>query len=188
MYQTVSVGNTVNPSNGWSSRVSGSPPYIIVSFGERMQNGFFPFWYICAESPTPLYWWGDEEFRRMYGENSTKDLCFTYFGDVVDGKKYDLLMKYYDRRVKEQVEALLSILDWASVKVEQQSQFIQGIRVAKTVPLLGLKICLDAYSFEDFWANVDWSNPMTYFNCIKSVVGLVSGTVGAGDAYTTRKF
>ena len=29
---------------------------------------------------------------------------------------------------------------------------------------------------------------MTYFNCIKSVVGLVSGTVGAGDAYTTRKF
>lgn len=177
MYLNIPVWMTVD-GRGWAERVTGSPPYIVTALEPSLRDGFFPFEYICPDSPVPVTGWRcDEQFQIMYRNNPNRDLMFTYLGQVIDAKQYDLLMKYYDRKVKDQVESLLSSLSWDSVKVEQQAQFMQGVRVAKTIPLLGLKICLDAYDFDDFWANVDWRNPMTYFNCIKEVIGIASSGV-----------
>lgn len=172
MYRTIPEWMTVD-ERGWAARVIGRPPYLITQMG-NLENGFYSFQYICPNSPTPIFARGDQELKNMYNLDANKDLLFAYYGDLIESKDFDALMRYYDRRIKDQTENILSQLDWDAVKVDQQSQFMQGVRVAKTIPLLGLKMCLDAYNFDDFWANVDWSNPMTYFNCIKEVVGLAN--------------
>lgn len=182
MYKIIPVWMTVD-SRGWAFHVYGKPPYIVTEMLPRDPFGFTPFSYICPGSPCPIEGWrADEQFQVMYENQRYKDLMFCYPDDVIDAKDYDVLMKYYDRRIKDQVESLLSALDWDKVKVEQQSQFVQGIRVARTVPLVGLKMCLDAYDFDDFWANINWADPRTYLGAVKEVIGLVSGASGAVQA------
>lgn len=178
MYLTIPIFMTVD-QRGWSMRVAGKPPYIVTAIMSADSSGFYPFEYISSDSPTPNGMFrADQEFNAMYNKFKSMDLMFTYYGDVVDSKSYDLIMKFYDRRLKDNVESLLSQLVWDNVKVEQQTQFLQGVRVSKVAPLLGLQMCLDAYNFDDFWANVDWSNPLTYFNAVKNVIGLVGSSQG----------
>lgn len=172
-YLTIPTGDewTIKDENNIATaHLVGDPPYIVwgLTTSPYHPDWFYGF-YISSSSPTTRR----ALFHLFVMQNSVvdQDLMIEYDSDPdCTAKNFTNIMLFYNQRLKDAVESLLNTLDWDKVKIDQQDQFFRGIRLAKQAPLLGFKVCLDAYNFDPF--EVDWSNPATYFNGVKNILGL----------------
>lgn len=174
IYKTIITPNQVLSVAGVPIHLIGNPPYLIVEMNtteDSYYRGYHFGRYISASNPCPLKAFFGSDIWTAYNQNWDKDLLVMYQGEIVVQKDWTLLMQFYDRRVADQVSNLLERLDWNKVKLEQQDQFYRGIRIAKIAPILGFRICMDCYNFDQFEFN--WMNPAEYLRVINMVVGTV---------------
>lgn len=124
----------------------------------------------------PRWAWFKDSVVYNDNDDMTNNLCFRMNDQKVNFMDWKNISIVYDRLLADEVRKMLSTLDFSKVKLEQQDQFFKGLRMVKTSPEVALQICLDAYDF-DGW-EFDWSNPVSYFNVVKEVVGLVGAVKG----------
>lgn len=149
-------------------------PYIItdIDMSDDQFNPYYRCHVLTCDSPIPVDAFCSYNIIRARSDYPTNDFCIAPFkAEPIESQDYKNLLIYYDRLVMEQVQEVISKLDWNQVKQEGQHQFILGLRLVKVNPTIALQICLDAYNFDAFEFN--YLNPNSYLSAITTIVNII---------------
>lgn len=177
-YLNVKEGDIVGYSMG---KVPGTAPYLVigqpfdlyVNYNAGDWNNSSRIAYHDSNSPIEFEAWAKQPICDFLRQNPSDDFIFSYNTDNLVFANYKNLKVMYQERLQQQVDKIISTLDYSRVKVDQKDEFFKGMRLLKINPTVGLAVCMSAYEFDKF--EVNWGDPRTYYNGVMAALGLFKG-------------